>query len=252
MLYGEIIRPIERWIAAYRQWFFVPDAALTYVPFAALRAEAGADSPYIVMSHDIALTPAAWMLFVPRRRVEPPGAVGRMLLVSDPVYELSDSRLHLRHPAAAHAVAGSEMAGLSGPSYQRIPGTAREAGAIAAELPATAVDAFAGFEATRTRLLQLDWSHYRYIHIASHGHLDARMPQLSALVLSAYDERGEPIEDALRAADLEALTLNAEVVVFSGCDTALGKEVLSEGMVMQPWPGERVRSSPLFGRCRMR
>jgi CHAT domain-containing protein len=233
VLYGEIIQPIDQWIAAYKRWFFVADAGLNYVPFAALRAETGADSPYIVMLHDIALTPAAWMLLAPPRRPALLPAVGRMLLVSDPVYELSDSRLHVQHPLNApdRAITGSAMAGMSGPSYQRISGTAREASAIEAEFPAPAVDAFAGFQATRTRLLQLDWSRYRYIHIASHGHVDARMPQLSALVLSAYDEHGEPIEDALRAADLEALTLTAEVAVFSGCDTALGKEVLSEGMV---------------------
>jgi CHAT domain-containing protein len=57
------------------------------------------------------------------------------------------------------------------------------------------------------------------------------MPQLSAVILSAYDQRGEPIEDALRAADLAGLTLTASVAVFSGCDTALGKDVLNEGMV---------------------
>ena len=120
---------------------------------------------------------------------------------------------------------------LSDRSYARIPGTAREASAIQSEFPATDVDAFTGLQATRERLLQLDWSRYRYIHIASHGHLDARMPQLSAVILSAYDQRGEPIEDALRAADLAALTLTANVAVFSGCDTALGKDVLNEGMV---------------------
>jgi CHAT domain-containing protein len=57
------------------------------------------------------------------------------------------------------------------------------------------------------------------------------MPQLSSLILSAYDQRGQRIDAALRAADLSALTLDAEVAVFSGCDTALGKDVLNEGMV---------------------
>jgi CHAT domain-containing protein len=57
------------------------------------------------------------------------------------------------------------------------------------------------------------------------------MPQLSALLLSTYDERGTPIEAALRTADLSSLTLNADVAVFSGCNSALGKEVLNEGLV---------------------
>ena len=93
------------------------------------------------------------------------------------------------------------------------------------------IDALSGFQASRERLLQLDWSQYRYIHIASHGEIDAGMPQLSALILSAYDERGRPIEAALRAADLSQLSLAADVAVFSGCNSALGKEVLNEGMV---------------------
>jgi CHAT domain-containing protein len=96
---------------------------------------------------------------------------------------------------------------------------------------ASAVNQLAGFEASRARLLQLDWSAYRYIHIATHGYLDARIPELSALVLSAYDEQGNPINSAFRAADLATLTLRAEVAFFSGCDTALGKDVLNEGMV---------------------
>jgi CHAT domain-containing protein len=57
------------------------------------------------------------------------------------------------------------------------------------------------------------------------------MPQLSALILSTYDQNGTPIQSALRTADLSSLTLSADVAVFSGCETALGKEVLNEGMV---------------------
>lgn len=229
-LYAEIIAPVDQWVAPYKRWFFIPDAALDYVPFAALRAGSRDGSPYIVMAHDIALGPAAWMLVSSRQqRRERPPAESRMLLVSDPVYQLSDPRLNLQHVAYGTSI---DPPGLqSAPAYQRIEGTAREANAIQSAFSAPAVDAFSGFEATRARLLQLDWSRYRFIHIASHGHVDAQMPQLSSLILSGYDQRGQQIEDALRAADLSGLTLTADMVVFSGCDTALGKEVLNEGMV---------------------
>jgi CHAT domain-containing protein/tetratricopeptide (TPR) repeat protein len=228
-LSAAILRPVAAWAAPYRRWFFIPDAALNYVPFAALRSDSGGDTEYIVMTHDIALAPSAWMLLA-QARAPQPAVSGRLLLVSDPVYELTDPRLNLKGPLDATPPAKIGYLG-GGPSYARLPGTAREANAIQGEFRSADVDAFSGLQATRERLLQLDWSQYRYIHIASHGHIDARMPQLSALLLSAYDERGEPIEEALRAADLATLTLAADVVVFSGCDTALGKEVLSEGMV---------------------
>jgi CHAT domain-containing protein/Tfp pilus assembly protein PilF len=291
VLYDQIIGPIAEWVAPRQRWFFIPDAALNYVPFAALRAggragagassqpgasadsrdDPGYDDPgYIVSAHDVALAPAAWLLLAPARRADTPrpGTPGpdaprlgqprpqlpsvqsRILLVSDPVYERSDPRLHLEHPAddparAIDAAPPTAVPPTAVPPtvvppvpplgaeqrYQRIPGTAREAAAIQAEFPATEVDSLSGLQATRDRLLQLDWSQYRFIHIAAHGHLDARMPQLSALVLSAYDQHGDRIEGALRTADLSALTLTAEVAVFSGCDTALGKDVLNEGMV---------------------
>jgi CHAT domain-containing protein/tetratricopeptide (TPR) repeat protein len=235
-LYEQILRPIDQWVSPYKRWFFIPDAALDYVPFAALRPDARDDSAFVVTAHDVALAPAAWMLLAPRRP-RPLTAHTRTLLVSDPVYELSDPRLdpqnalqHPPEPPPSADAAGTAPLHADRP-YQRIPWTAREATGIQAEFPAAEVDAFTGIEATRERLLKLDWSQYRFIHIASHGHLDARMPQLSALILSTYDQRGQRIEGALRAADLSVLTLTADVAVFSGCDTALGKDVLNEGMV---------------------
>lgn len=245
-LYREIIHPVAEWITPYTRWFFIPDAALDYVPFAALRGDSrdeprDGESPYIVMAHDIALAPAAWMLVAPRGQSRDPPAPrspsAGILLVSDPVYERSDPRLALQpatilpKPVSRSATAPADAAIPFDRPYRRIPGTAREAAAIQALFPPAQVESLAGVEATRERLLQLDWSRYRFIHIATHGYLDAHMPQLSALVLSTYDQHGERIESSLRSADLSTLTLGADMAVFTGCETALGKEVLSEGMV---------------------
>jgi len=233
-LYGKILKPIEDWLKPFRHWYFVPDGALNYVAFAALKDGSGEGSAYPVISHDIALTPAAWLLSEasPRQNSSPPP--DRTLVVSDPVYERSDPRLtpsHAGDPTLFPSAADRTLEAGTGQGYTRLPATAREAAAIRALFPTTTVDAFDGIDATRSRILTLDWSRYRFIHIASHGHTDARIPQLSAIILSSYDSRGQRIEDAFRAADMAGLNLNAEVVVFSGCDTALGKEVLNEGMV---------------------
>ena len=218
-LYDSILRPVEPWLAGYRLWIVVPDGALNYVPYAALRGHDSDGDFYVVTRHDIALTPAAWMLRAPDSTVRAPRE-RRLLLVSDPVYDGTDPRLAGRprpEPAAL--------------PYQRIPWTAREAKAIAGQFSSSHVDQLAGLEATRERLLALDWSRYRFIHVASHGIVDAKMPQLSALMLGTYDAEGRTVDGAVRVADLSLMTLDADVAVFSGCETALGKDVLSEGLV---------------------
>jgi CHAT domain-containing protein len=88
-----------------------------------------------------------------------------------------------------------------------------------------------GINATRERLLALDWSQYRFIHIATHGIVDAQVPELSALILGSYDAGGAVSDRSVRVADVSLQTLTADVAVLSACETALGKEVRSEGLV---------------------
>src|SRR5947207_12841723 len=57
-LYELIIRPIEPWLSGARQWVLVPDGGLDYVPFAALRTQ----DAFVALQHDVAFTPAAWVL----------------------------------------------------------------------------------------------------------------------------------------------------------------------------------------------
>jgi CHAT domain-containing protein len=50
-------------------------------------------------------------------------------------------------------------------------------------------------------------------------------------MLGSYDVHGRAVNGAVRVADLSTRTLNADVAVFSACETALGKQVPSEGLV---------------------
>ena len=226
-LYDAVLRPLEPWVSDIRRWVIVPDGALDYVPFAALKAS-DTDS-FVVMRHDIALTPAAWALEGSGKRER--SASGRLLLVADPVYQADDPRLGVKRQSET-SQASSRMALNSGRrEYQRLRFTGEEAARVSALFAPADVDQLIGLNATRERLLSLEWSAYRFIHIATHGVVDARVPQLSALVLGSYDSRGEVADDAVRVADLSLRTLAADVVVLSACETALGKEVRSEGLV---------------------
>jgi CHAT domain-containing protein len=73
-------------------------------------------------------------------------------------------------------------------------------------------------------------SKYRYVHFATHGYLDTARAGLSAIVLSLYDEKGNPQDGFLRAHDIYNLKMPAELVVLSACETGLGKDVRGEGL----------------------
>jgi CHAT domain-containing protein/tetratricopeptide (TPR) repeat protein len=226
-LYEMVVRPIAAWLAGVRQWVIIPDGALDYVPFAALREQDAGSGAFVVSHHDIALAPAAWMLDANGAHSALPGS-GRLLLVADPVYQPDDPRLKSLPPAVDPGTAAIDAAPQD---YQRLQFAAEEAAGVLAQFPPTEVDQLVGLQATRAQLLALDWSRYRFIHIATHGRVDVRVPQLSALMLGSYDADGHFVDGAVRVADLAQQRLNADVAVFSACETALGREVPSEGLV---------------------
>ena len=76
-----------------------------------------------------------------------------------------------------------------------------------------------------------DLGQYRIVHFATHGLLDNHHPELSGIVLSLFDEHGQPKNGFLRLHDLYNLNLPVDLVVLSACNTALGKEIKGEGIV---------------------
>jgi CHAT domain-containing protein len=82
---------------------------------------------------------------------------------------------------------------------------------------------------------------YRYIHLATHGDLNDRLPLQSAVILS-HDhlpdplkqlEAGQPVYTGRLTAEevLERWDLHADLVTLSACQTALGKYEGGEGFV---------------------
>jgi CHAT domain-containing protein len=233
-LYDRILRPLGESATVGHALIVVPDGALNYVSFAALRTGHADSARYLIEDRDVAIAPAGRWLTRHRSSGRDRAAASRFLLVSDPIYHDDDARLNARRRETA---SGAPVADADAPeparfdTLRRLPWTARETALVASLLPPSQVDELRGAAATRSRVLALDWTRYRVIHLASHGIVDASMPQLSALVLSAFDEAGARVEQSLRAADLAELSLNADLVVLSACDTALGKVIAGEGTV---------------------
>jgi CHAT domain-containing protein len=70
------------------------------------------------------------------------------------------------------------------------------------------------------------------VHIASHAVPDNARPELSSIVLSLFDAEGRSQDGLLRLHDLyDNVSLRADLVVLSACETAIGKDVPGEGLM---------------------
>ncbi|HYH44107.1 MAG TPA: CHAT domain-containing protein, partial [Thermoanaerobaculia bacterium] len=88
-----------------------------------------------------------------------------------------------------------------------------------------------GHEATRELVTSGELEPYRALHFATHGLLDSDHPELSMLALSPRDAKGQPLDAFLSLQDLYSLRLQADLVVLSGCETGLGRELRGEGLI---------------------
>jgi CHAT domain-containing protein len=159
-----------------------------------------------------------------------------MLIVADPVYRADDPRLQRAARSRQTETGGLSdilrvRGGVDPGKLERLISSARESERIRALRDLGHVDVLEGFDATRANVLAHDLSGYRFIHIASHGIIDSEIPQLSSLILGAWGRNGRVKDQYVRAGDLMGVTLDAEVVVLSACDTALGRVFAGEGLI---------------------
>jgi CHAT domain-containing protein/tetratricopeptide (TPR) repeat protein len=261
-----LLGPVASQLGAKRL-LIVADGALQYVPFGALpvpvkegeresgrarerRGEAinrlvyrsptpplSSPNPLIV-EHEIVHLPSASTLAVLRRelagRQPAPKAVA---VLADPVFSTDDGRVRLPHSkdnALASNLAPSELTRALGDvrgELTRLLMTRDEAQAILSlARPGVRLEAL-DFRASRATSTSGDLSQYRIVHFATHGLLNSEHPQLSGLVLSLVDERGQPQDGFLQLHEIFNLRLPAELVVLSACQTGLGKEIKGEGLV---------------------
>jgi tetratricopeptide (TPR) repeat protein len=88
-------------------------------------------------------------------------------------------------------------------------------------------EALVGAEASEANLKHLPLEQFRLVHLATHAQVDERAPGRSAIALAA----GGGEDGFVTSADLGALRLNADLVMLSGCSTALGVLVDGEGIL---------------------
>ncbi|MCG8461395.1 MAG: CHAT domain-containing protein, partial [Holophagales bacterium] len=229
----------------------VPDGALHYVPFGALPDPAAPGEP-LLAGHELVLLPSASALAAQRRILGGRSPAPHLLaVVADPVFGPPDDRLpHPPGETASRPNPQSVTFGTADPAYresssadlplgrlpwgsweaQRLAGHARAASPRPATLGPPARLAL-GFDANLAAVRGGVLADHRIVHLATHGLVDPEHPELSALALSLYEESGRPRAGLLRLGEIYGLELGAELVVLSGCRTALGPEMGGEGFV---------------------
>ena len=213
---------------------------LEYLPFAALPVPGRADRVLLATQHEIVAVPSASVLATLRRETAHRAQAPRMLaILADPVFESNDPRLSTRPSAPNAPISGDATSRASSvidalyaqTDLSRLPFSRDEANTIAALAEHASALKATDFKASRALVLSGALSGHRIVHFATHGVVNSDRPSMSALILSLVDERGARQNGYLRLHDIYNLRLDADLVVLSACQTALGKEIKGEGLV---------------------
>jgi CHAT domain-containing protein/tetratricopeptide (TPR) repeat protein len=224
-----------------RRLAIVASGPLEYVPFAALVVPGGAATPgappdWLAGAHEIVVLPSASVLSMLREAGTRRRPTQELVIVADPVYSRSDPRVATRLTSATPTVATGlpqsvlRTAGSRG-DLARLVFSRQESRALAQIVGPARTTQVLDFDASVESLGRTEIASARRVHFATHGILDTVRPERSGLVLSLVDRRGQPQDGVLRLNDIFRLQLSAELVVLSGCETGLGRQLRGEGLV---------------------
>jgi CHAT domain-containing protein/tetratricopeptide (TPR) repeat protein len=220
----------------------VPDGRLAYLPFEMLPLPDGrllADQ--LTVSYAPSLSTLSWLHARPAST-----APSVFVAFADPVISqplVADAEQSVREglageeharPAVTVAQTDNPAAPLLPAGYQLspLPGTRAEAQAIARLFGADGV-AFTGPDNTARRVREAA-PRYRIQHWATHSLLDEVDPDFSGLVVSPAASQppgSEAADDLVTVYELARLSLQADLVVCSACQTGLGTVRAGEGTI---------------------
>ncbi|MEG5171897.1 CHAT domain-containing protein [Microcoleus sp. B3-D7] len=235
-----ILQPVAAQLGQ-RRLLIVGDGILNYLPFAALslpERPGRNPNPPLIVDHEIVLLPSASTLGILRQNYndrQPPTRTLAML--ADPVFSPEDERVRTQSNSGNPQAIESVNLGLSHSSrannlqLSRLKFTRQEAQIIQALVPANSRTESLDFEASRAAATSQNLSQYKIIHFATHGLANSTNPELSGIILSLVDDKGNPLNGFLRLTDIFNLKLAADLVVLSACQTGMGPIVQGEGMV---------------------
>jgi CHAT domain-containing protein len=211
-LYKELFKGIPE-TAKRNRLIIVPDGRLHLLPFEALVDAAG---HYMVSSYTITYAPSATALYL-MHSIPPHETAQRALLgVGGIPYDQSPELNKL-------ATLGGYTSGI----LLNLPASKEEVLAAQAAVGSGSDTLLIGPAATKSAFKRgLD--QHAIIHLAVHGFANVKHPDRAALILLSDQQSGD--DGILEASEIVHLHTNADLVVLSACDTAVGSLQGEEGV----------------------
>ena len=241
-LYSVLLSPVEESLIGVGHLIVVPDGALQSLPFGVLltaeprRRDASAytEASWLAKRHAISTIPSI-RAFADLRRLTIPSRAPR------PFFGVGAPELTGRGGGGMVALENAcREDGPAPPDLLRalapLPSTATELRRVAAALGGSADSLLIGAAATEPRFRAAALDQYRILYFATHGLLpgELRCQTEPALVLTppATAAGATAADGLLTASEIAGLTLDADLVVLSACNTAspsgaFGGEALS-------------------------
>lgn len=233
-LYVDLIAPAA--LDGKKRLLIAPDGALHFLAFEALLTEkagdrSASDLPYFLEDFAVSYVPSASVLSLLAEPDAPAEAGGeppkRFLAFADPVYGPEGEP----EEDGALTRGGEEARSFDGLQWlPRLQGTGQEVARIASRYRPAEVKIYQGQEANEENVKNNPLVEAAgTLHFAAHGLANEKQPELSGLSLTRTG--GGEEDGLLQVYEIFNLSLRADLVVLSACETGHGKLVSGEGLV---------------------
>ncbi len=192
----------------------VPDGRLHLLPFDALVDGTGR---YLVYFHTITYAPSASAMYLVNSMTPHQPAQQALLAVGGIPYDQTAGLNQL-----------AKMRGYTDDALASLPASKEEVLAADAAFHTGANTLLIGPTATKSAFEDSDLDQYAIIHLAVHGVANEKHPDRAALILLSNSSSGD--DGILEASEIVHLHTNADLVVLSACDTAVGSLQGEEGI----------------------